>query len=173
MSKATTRTPAPRPEHALLEAFIGRWTTYGRTIGGEGDAAVAFSGTDCYEWLPGGFFVVRHVDIVAGDVPMQSIEVFGYDEASGTYIVHAFNSQGVATSCRATVCDGVWTFQNETERFTCRFSADGNVLSGIWARSADGIAWVPAVEVTTTRMAVGRDLESAATPSPTPRELSH
>ena len=58
-------------------------------------------GTDVYEWLPGGFFLVHHVDVVVGDQPVQAIEIIG----------RAYDNLGNVTAMRARVDDdGVWTF---------------------------------------------------------------
>jgi len=51
----------PRPKTATqrLGALVGRWKTEGHIVG---DAPVPIEGTDAYEWLPGGYFLVHHDD---------------------------------------------------------------------------------------------------------------
>jgi hypothetical protein len=55
--------PAPGPETRRLGALVGRWRSEGHVVG---EPSVPIEGTDIYEWLPGGFFLVHHVDVVVG-----------------------------------------------------------------------------------------------------------
>jgi len=47
-----------------------------------GEVPVPITGTDIYEWLPGGFFLLHHVDVVIGEQAVRAIELIGeYDPA--------------------------------------------------------------------------------------------
>jgi hypothetical protein len=51
-----------------------------------GDPPVPITGTDGYQWLAGGFFLVHHVDVVIGDQQVQALELIGdYDPASDAF----------------------------------------------------------------------------------------
>ncbi len=115
----------PDAEHKRLDDFVGRWHTEGETEADDTGPAVKIVGTDSYEWLPGGFFRVHRVDVLMGEKRVEALEIIGYDAASGTYPVHAFDSAGNAGTMRARVRDGVWTFAGESERATVTRSADG------------------------------------------------
>jgi hypothetical protein len=52
---------------------------------------------------------------------------------------------------RASVRNGVWTFLDDSLRFTGSFSEEGNVLSGIWERSEDGKNWLPFMDIKLVR----------------------
>jgi hypothetical protein len=53
--------PAPGPETRRLGALVGRWRSEGHVVE---DPPVPIRGTDVYEWVPGGFFLVHHVKAV-------------------------------------------------------------------------------------------------------------
>jgi hypothetical protein len=53
--------PAPSPELQRLGALVGRWRSQGHIVG---EDPVPITGT--YQWLPGGFFLVHHVDVMIG-----------------------------------------------------------------------------------------------------------
>jgi hypothetical protein len=101
--------PAPGPETRRLGALVGRWRSEGYIVG---DARVPITGTDVYEWLPGGFFLVHHVDVVIGDQKVQAIELIGeYDSATDSFTARAYDNLGNVTIMHARVDDrGVWTF---------------------------------------------------------------
>jgi Protein of unknown function (DUF1579) len=104
-----SRAPAPSPETRRLGALVGRWRSEGHIVG---DAPVPITGTDIYEWLPGGFFLVHHVDVVIGDQKVQALELIGeYDPATDSFTARAYDNLGEVTIMRARVDDqGVWTF---------------------------------------------------------------
>lgn len=138
-----------------LEALIGRWTTEGETVPGPSGPATKIAGTDTYEWLGGGFFVVHRVDVRFGDEHVEAIEVIGYDAANGTYPTHAFDSQGSASTYRMRERDGTWTITGETERSTLVPGGDGASMRASWERSDDGRTWLPWMEIRLTRASEG------------------
>ena len=50
-------------QHERLWAIAGQWDTTGHVIG---DTPVPVSGSDVYEVLPGGYFLLHHVDVTVG-----------------------------------------------------------------------------------------------------------
>ena len=98
-----TAGPAPGPETRRLGALVGRWRSEGYIVG---DARLPITGTDVYEWLPGGFFLVHHVDVVIGDQKVQAIEIIGeYDPATDSFTARAYDNLGNVTIMRARVDD--------------------------------------------------------------------
>jgi uncharacterized protein YndB with AHSA1/START domain len=137
--------PPPGEEgRKRLEALIGRWRTEGETVASPSEPATRIAGTDTYEWLGGGFFVVHRVDVRVGDEHVEAIEIIGYDAASGTYPTHAFDSQGTATTYQMEERDGTWTITGATERSTLVPGDDGATMRASWERSDDdGATWRP------------------------------
>src|SRR5687768_10667778 len=136
----------PSADHKRLQVFVGRWRTLGQTIATDSAPAMSIVGTDSYEWLDGGFFLVHHVDVRMGDQAMRGIEIIGYDRATNSYPTRSFDSQGNAGSYTATVNDDIWTFARESERATVVFSNNGNAMSAEWERTDDGTNWMPCMK---------------------------
>jgi Protein of unknown function (DUF1579) len=81
--------PVPSPELQRLGALVGRWRSQGHIVG---DSPVPITGTGSYQWLPGGFFLVHHVDVMVGDQPVQALELIGeYDPATDSFTARAYN----------------------------------------------------------------------------------
>lgn len=157
----------PSPETQRLGALVGRWRSEGHIVG---DSPLQIAGTDIYEWLPGDFFLVHHVDVVIGEQKVQAIEIIGeYDPETDSFTGRAYDNQGNITIMRAKVDDqGVWTFtgggdiapvaQNSSAetiaavRSTLTVSADRNNMTAKWERSDDGATWQPWMDMTFTRM---------------------
>jgi hypothetical protein len=99
-----------------LESFVGKWNTQGEIKASPYGPAGKIIGTDTYEWLPGGFFLVHRVDVRMGDQKNESIEIIGYDASRKTYPMHSFDSQGNHILVQASVVGYTWTFTGESMR---------------------------------------------------------
>ena len=155
------------PETQRLGALVGRWRSEGHIVG---DPAVPITGTDIYEWLPGGFFLLHRVDVMVGEQPVQALELIGeYNPATDAFLARAYDNLGTITLMRAKVDDqGVWTFTGGGEvapvaqpshadaggavRSTLTVSPDRSGMAARWERSDDGASWQPWMDMTFTRM---------------------
>ena len=104
---------APDPEVRRLGAIVGRWRSEEHVVG---TPQVPVTGTDVYEWAPGGFFLVHHVDVTVGDRSVRAIEIIGErDPDSGAFIARAYDNDGNVTLMHTIIdADGVWTFTGGT-----------------------------------------------------------
>ena len=129
----------PSPELQLLNIFVGKWPTEGLSYGsGQSkenpyDSSVRWLGEESYEWLPGGFFLIRHFNGQIGDIPISGIETIGYDTASQTYPSQSFDNYGRIHLGHRSIRDGVWSSCIGTEyRATYTFRNDGNNMATHW-----------------------------------------
>jgi hypothetical protein len=161
------RAPTPSPQARRLGALVGRWRSEGHIVG---DPPVPITGTDTYEWLPGGFFLVHHVDVVIGQQQVQALELLGeYDPTTDSFTARAYDNQGNVTVMRARVDEqGVWRFTGGGDvaavagpasaeaggavRSTLTISPDRAGMTARWERSGDGASWQPWMDMTFTRM---------------------
>ena len=83
MVDTATRTPAlPKPDPRLreFERFIGTWEMKGRTLESDHDNVTARA---TFEYLPGGFFVAQRFKADFDGMPIESLEIIGYDPETG------------------------------------------------------------------------------------------
>jgi Protein of unknown function (DUF1579) len=149
-----------------LHRIAGRWQTSGHVID-EPETPVA--GTDTYEVLPGGYFLVHHVDVTVGEHPVRAIEIIGEPDAvSGGFLSRSFDSDGNAELMRVTIDDnGVFHFTGGAEvasaaqptdaptarvRSTLTIAEDGQSMTALWARSEDGTNWQPWMDISFRRI---------------------
>ncbi len=155
MSEAAPSPTAPGPEHRLLDVFVGTWNTEGTILA---DAAhpsattAKLTAVDTYEWLPGGFFLIHHVDGRMGEDEVHAIEIIGYDASRQAYRTRSFDNQGNTGTYEATLRGATWRIRGERERFTGELGDDGGSLTGQWERrSTDGTRWVPWMDIRLTK----------------------
>ena len=155
--------PTPSPQTQRLDALVGRWRSEGHIVG---DPPVPITGTDIYEWLPGGFFLVHHVDVVIGQQQVQALKIIGeHDPTTDSFTAHAYDNLGNTTIMRARVDEqGVWPFTGGGDvaavarpasadasgavRSTLTISPDRSSMTARWERSDDGVSWQPWMDMT-------------------------
>jgi hypothetical protein len=148
-----------------LHAIAGRWETSGHVIG---EPRIPVVGTDIYEVLAGGYFIVHHVDVTVGEQPVRAIEVIGEtDAAGGGYLARSFDSEGHAELMHVTIDEGgdfhfaggadIAPTAQPTDAATARvrstltISEDRRSMTALWERSEDGINWHPWMDISFTR----------------------
>jgi hypothetical protein len=155
MSDNATRLPDPR-----LSMIAGQWRTSGFVIG---DPQVPVVGTDVYEFLPGGHFLVHHVDVTVGAHSVRAIEIIGEPDGEDGYLARSYDSDGNAEVMRLRIDDdGVFHFAGGGEvapaaqspdaptarvRSTLTVARDRSSMTARWERSDDGTSWQPWMDI--------------------------
>ncbi|GAB2856343.1 hypothetical protein GCM10022221_64990 [Actinocorallia aurea] len=127
-----------RPSAALraLDRLVGTW----RISGGA-------EGTVRYEWMPGGFFLLQHVELVQSGHTVTGLEVIGhlrpFGEPSGADVVSRFYDSDGNTLDYAYEMTGdkltIWAgAKGSPAYYEGAFSADGTTATGAWVYPGGG-----------------------------------
>jgi hypothetical protein len=135
-----------------LEAFIGEWSV-----------TTSFpdspTGRSVFDWALKGQYVIQRSE--APDPIPQAIAIVAVDPKTGAYTQHYFDSRGVVRVYAMTFSRGVWTLTRNApdfspldfhQRFTGRFTDDGNTIQGTWEQSPDGRSWKRDFDLTYTKV---------------------
>jgi hypothetical protein len=98
--------------------------------------------------------LLHTVDARVGEERVEGAEIIGWDPPRGSYVTQYFGSDGPnAYEASLTEEEGalVWSMRSRADRFTGRFSDDGNVITGRWEQLDDDQSWQPWMEITLTR----------------------
>jgi hypothetical protein len=148
--------PSRAPALEALEPFIGEWDLEPRFSFPVPDDA---RGRVLFEWMPGRHFLVERWQVSLPEAP-DGIAIIGPDEAGGGYLQHYFDSRGVARVYRMTFDGRLWTLRRTTpdfspldfsQRYSGRFSEDGNAIEGAWEICDDGETWEKDFDITYRR----------------------
>jgi hypothetical protein len=143
----------PTAENTLkeLEPLVGEWTLEAIPPGGPPWPG---SGSARFEWMEGAPFLIEHS--AAPDPAPDGVSVIGCDAANGTYFQLYSDERGVCRVYEMTIGDGEWRLWREGEpfaqRFTGRFSDDGNRIEGRWEAAKDGTSWETDFDLNFTRV---------------------
>jgi hypothetical protein len=156
-------TAARLPDRSLA-AIAGRWRTSGHVIG---DPQIPVVGTDVYEVLPGGYFLVHHVDVTVGSRSVQAIEIIGEADGDDGFLARSYDSDGNAEVMHLRIDEhGVFHFAGGGEiapaarshdtptarvRSTLTVARDRASMTARWERSEDGTTWQRWMDITFAR----------------------
>ena len=145
---AEGQAPERGPQHEALQAWVGRWINQGHTVDDDGNPGLTITTSDVYDWAPGGFFIVHTAYGRVGEFGGGGIEIIGYDETSGDYTSHLFDSGGNVTVSSLVARGDTWTYQGDTTRATVMFSDADHVQTVLHERTDDGRTYKPSMRVT-------------------------
>src|SRR4030095_6347278 len=131
----------PQPEHRQLGVVIGKWINEAETIAPPDSPAARILTSDVYEWIPGRLAVLHTAYGRIGELDVGGVEIIGFDDQTGQYTSHFFDSQGHLTVDQLTYDAGKWIWTGEQIRTTSEFSADGRITRSLIAHSEDRGAW--------------------------------
>ena len=162
MTRSTTAAPAkplPTAQHRQLELFVGKWNITGVQNESQVGPAAEITGSERFEWLEGGLFLVHHFDAKVGGATAACIEITGYDASTGTYPTHTYYNNGRRAEWQLAERDGTWILTGEYPmrdgtaqvRCTIEFADEGNTRTGKWESSTDGRRWETFWDVRATR----------------------
>jgi hypothetical protein len=142
----------PNPRLAVLEPFIGAWTTAGSHSMMPG---IALHGRTIFEWHEGGAFLCVRSDIDEPGIP-SAIALIGSDNDSEAFTMLYFDERGVSRRFDVTVDGPVlqwWrTAPGFSQRYVLTLAPDGETLRGVSSLSRDDVSWEQDLELRYTRV---------------------
>ncbi|GAB2680513.1 hypothetical protein [Kribbella swartbergensis] len=128
--------PEPSAAVRALDRLVGTWAVTG---GAEG--------TVRYEWMPGGFFLLQHVDLEQYGHRTTGLEIIGnlhpFGEPVGADVVSRFYDSAGNTFDYVYELNGdtltIWAgAKGSPAYFEGTFNEDGTVMSGSWIYPGGG-----------------------------------
>lgn len=139
-------------EYQYLNRFAGKWETKGRIPSSETSPEIIIMGTDTYEWILDGFYLLHKADVLIGDEKNETFEIIGFDNETGKYIMQFFNNKGESGYMSGHHEKETWKFQGEALRFTGGFKNDNNEFSGIWEILNEHKKWIHFMDINLIRI---------------------
>ena len=138
MTEIDDHTPAaqPSPEVQALDRLVGTWNVTGGAVG-----------TVRYEWMPGGFFMLQHIELEQSGQPITGIEVIGnlrpFGEPAGSDVVsRVYDTSGNTLDYVYELVGDTLTIwggaKGSPAYFEGTFSPDDQSVDGAWVYPGGG-----------------------------------
>jgi hypothetical protein len=132
-------------EHSPFNKFIGKWNTEGRLLNTTEDKEVKIKGTDTYELILEGFFILHKANVLMGKQRSLTFEIIGMG-TNNNFVMQHFNNGGTAGLMTATLKNGTWNYRGNELRFRGKFSKNGTEFSGVWEQRRTS-KWIDFIEI--------------------------
>jgi hypothetical protein len=146
----------PNPSLEGLDVFVGEWNVEISNISFLSDPSARGLGQYRFEWLEGGAFLMMHSEVEDPHVP-DAVAVIGRDNSVETYSMLYYDTRGVSRIYEMSLEEGVWKLWRNSpdfsQRFTGRFSEDGDTITASWEKSSDRSNWEHDFDMTYKRRA--------------------
>ena len=114
--------------------LIGKWTTEGAVVATGKHSEMTITGTDTYEWILDGFFVLHKADVLMGKENSQTFEIIRFDSNNNEARFEYFNNQGASGSMTGTLIDNQLNISDAALRFRGQLNEAGNQITGTWQK---------------------------------------
>ncbi|MEP7264800.1 MAG: hypothetical protein ABI772_09885 [Bacteroidota bacterium] len=132
----------------LLHLLNGTWNTAGTVF----NSTDLISGTDSYELVAGGCFLLHRVDVAIGNKKMEAIEIIGSESNNGVFSVYAFDCNHRIETMKITLeKENVFKISGDLVRAKLIIESDGMQMEATWEKSLDGYKWIPWMDVKFTK----------------------
>lgn len=140
-------------ENSEFQKLIGEWKTEGRILAKGNEPEVHISGTDSYELILDGYYILHKADVLMGEVRGQTYELIGLDEAGEKAKFEYYNNPGVSGKMVGMLKNNRLNIEGDGLRFDGRLNDDGSQLAGTWQelRNQEG-QWLDFMEIRLSKM---------------------
>ncbi len=140
-------------QESNFKKLIGKWITEGRILKTDSSPEISIKGSDSYEIILDGFFMLHKADVYIGSERNITHEYMAIDHFGGRAVLWHFNNQGSAGSMNATLNGGDLSIKGDSLRFDGQFSHDDNQLRGTWEKLNVQKKWEAFLVIKLTRSA--------------------
>ncbi len=141
-----------KSEMNKLGFLIGKWNTHGIMRATDESPELKINGTDTYEWVSNGFFILHTVNVMMGDQNVQAVEIIGFDDKLKKYSMQSFDNAGEITFMNANFDNqNAFVLVGETTRAILTVDISVSEMKAFWEQSEDGKSWIPWMDINLTK----------------------
>ena len=123
-----------RIENTEFKKLIGKWKTEGRILATDNNPEMKIVGTDTYELILGGFFILHKADVMMGNEKSQTFEIIGLDETDNQATLEHYNNQGSSGKMTGTLKSNELKINGKALRFRGQLNNNENQIDGRWEK---------------------------------------
>lgn len=140
-----------RIENTEFKKLIGKWKTEGRIWSTDENYELAITGTDTYELILGGFFILHKADVLMGNENSQTFEIIGLDETNNQATFEYYNNQGSLGKMLGTLKNNELKINGKELRFQGQLNDSEKEINGTWEKLDNQKNWIKFIEMKLTK----------------------
>ncbi len=147
----TTRKNAPNMttlQKSNFNRLIGIWKTEGTILA---DQSV-LSGTDNYEFILHGNYILHKANVTMGDEKSETFELISLDQSSDRANMHYYNAKAESGVMKSSLIKNNYIIEGEKMKFEGSINDGNTVLTGTWYTQNEHGKWTGFIELKLTKL---------------------
>ena len=140
-----------RIESTEFKKLIGTWKTEGLILATENTPEMKIAGTDTYELILDGYFILHKADVLMGNEKSQTFELIGLDETPGHATLEYYDNQGATGKMTGTLKNNELKIGGKEIRFQGKLNDNENQIKGTWEKMNHQNKWERFLEMKLTK----------------------
>jgi hypothetical protein len=132
-------------ETSNFKRLIGIWKTEGTIFTDKGNSKLV--GTDSYELILDGHFILHKADVSMGGETSQTFEIISLDSTAGKAKMQYFNAKGESGVMISSLTDNVYKIAGEKLKFEGFINDENTLISGKWFLQGSNNEWIEYIEL--------------------------
>jgi hypothetical protein len=125
-------------ENSEFQKLIGEWKTEGRILAKGNEPEIHISGTDSYEWILDGYYILHKADVLMGEIRGQTYELISLDEAGTKAKFEYYNNQGVSGKMVGMLKNNKLSIEGQPAcRHLAAVGQPGGAMAGVYGNQAE------------------------------------
>ncbi len=135
----------PKIAATHFRRLLGVWKTSGQIQSDK--QTLTLSGTDSYELILHGNYILHKADVRMGDEKSETYEILAIDSSSGKAEMRFFNSSGESGVMTAQIVDDEFRIDGDRLKFAGKINDGDTEIVGKWFRQSDDTSWSEFIEL--------------------------
>jgi len=136
-------------ETSNFKRLIGTWKTEGVVLAGNEKSALI--GTDSYEFILDGNYILHKADVTMGNQKSQTFEIISFDNTPEKANMQYYNSKGESGVMTACMSADIFSINGDKIKFEGRIDDANTKVVGKWFVQGEGGQWTDFIDLTLTR----------------------
>lgn len=125
--------------------LIGIWKTTGEIK--SGGTLLKLIGTDSYELILDGTFILHRADVEMGGERSETMEIIKLDDSGRHATMHYFNSKGENGQMLGSIINSGFKIEGEGLRFNGTIKEENTKISGKWSIRTETGEWEDFIDI--------------------------
>ena len=134
-------------ENSDFKRLIGKWNTEGKILTNQNDSEAKIIGTDSYEFILNGNFILHKAAVLMGNTKSETYEIIALENANEKVKMQYFNSEGENGIMAGFLKGNDFRIESENLKFKGTISNDNTSITGIWQQLSEDNNWLDFLEM--------------------------
>lgn len=134
-------------ENSDFKRLIGKWNTEGRILTNQNDSESKIIGTDSYEFILNGNFILHKANVLMGNTKSETYEIIALENSNEKIKMQYFNSDGENGIMVGFLKENDFRIENENLKFKDTISNDNTLITGTWQQLSEENNWLDFLEM--------------------------